>query len=256
MTINSYAQAEAKFAKARNKTNGKPLGVSGWRLFKDGDDYVVNCYHTQVARLMPNNHLRIVITSDRLPPSVTSYTSSVLPIGIVRRTTAHYRVHPKRPGSSRDYMTASNWDEFRTEGYRLYDGLTIDLTTRTAVGYKEPELVVDTEARKQWLRDLKRVKAYLKTVAKLGGFDARYDALKASGISRWSVPNLRHGDVAIALAALDGTGLDPLVIRLAELMFLLEYSKPTLQTQLSHIDNFFTYHSLALRKARGVVEQQ
>lgn len=256
MTINSYAQAAAKFASARNKKNGKPLGVSGWRLFKDGDDYVVNCYHTQVARITPDNHLRLVLTSVRLPLSVSSYTASVLPVGIVRRTTGHYRVHPKRPGSHSDYMTASNWDEFRIAGYRLYDGLTIDLTTRLAVGYKEPELVVDTEARKQWLRDLKRVKSYLKTIAKLGGFDARYDALKASGISRWEVNSLRDGDIAIALAALDGTNVEPLVTRLAELMYLMEYGKPTLQTQLSHIDNFFTYHSIALRKARGVVEQQ
>ena len=256
MSHDSYDAAAAVFAKARKPAEGKPLGVKGWRMFKDGDEYVVYCYSQQVARFLPGNVLRLALSSDQVTHSVSGHTQYVLPIMIVYRTKGHHRVHVKRLGSDRDYMTAESYGEFKTGGYRLHDGLTFDLNTRQAVGYKEPVLVTNADARKQWLRDSKKLKTYLNTLVRLGAFDARIEAFGARGASRWEFRPTEGTDVDAALLALRGGDPEPLVNRLAQLMYRVIFRGPDHEEQSAVIAKFLSTHSFAMRKALGVVKQQ
>ena len=266
MTINNYRDAAALFSTARKPEKGKPLDTKGWRLFKDGDEFVLNCCgrewrdSTQVARILPDDTLRLCLDVGYIPQSVPCSARNVLPIDIVRRSTGHYRLHVRQPGGLVGYYAGyglSSWQEWRTKGARLFDGLTVDLKTRTVVGAKEiVTKVADTEARKDWLRKSKRLKTYLKTVAKLGGFTARIEAIKASNFVRWQVPYFgSEADIHQFIAALDGHDTEPLVQRLAEAMYRHYYTPPGTKQQQDYIDTVFTANSLALRKALGVIEE-
>lgn len=258
--LNSYKQAAAFMDKARKVEKGRPLEVKGWRLFKDGDEFVVNYHSTQVARFLPDNTLRLVIPiNESLSGGLTGWCHMVIPVAIWRRSTGHYRAHPAVLGSDRAYMTAKSYAEFRTGGYRLHDGLTIDLTTRLAVGYTEPTMQVDPVRNKDWLRKSKALKTYLKTVAKVGGFTARIEALRCSDTERWEVGTMtsmrpeEDGFQHLLFALSDGDR-EPLVQAVAESLFRSYYHPANVKEQLKHIDNIFASNSLALRTALGVVK--
>lgn len=259
--LTSYKQAAAFMDKARKMEKGRPLEVKGWRLFKDGDEFVLNYHSTQVARFLPDNTLRLTLPmGDSLSGGVTGWCHYNIPVAIWRRSTGHYRVHPAVPGSDREYMTAKVYTEFRTGGYRLYDGLTIDLTTRLAVNYSEPTVAVDPERNKDWLRRLKKIKAYLKTVAKLGGFTARIEALQATDTRRWqhsTMTGLHSDDIEFQdmLSALNDGDPEPLVQALAGAMRRHSYDIMAVKLQCNFIDKVFTSNSIALRKALGVINQ-
>lgn len=260
--ITSYKQAEAIFAKVRNPAMGKPLEHRGWRMFKDGDEFVINCGGAQVARILPNNTLRISLSEHRVPNPVPYNVHNVLPITTTRRATGHYRVHIEPEGTNYSHLSPqryglANWNELRTGGVRLYEGLVIDLTTRTVVGAKEIVTVVDADARKEWLRASKKVKTYLKTIVKLGGFTARTEALKAAGKVRWEYGTLHSAgqeDIDLIVAVLRGGDTEPLVQRVAESLYRHFYSSPETAKQIAHIDSIFTSNSLALRTTLGVVD--
>jgi len=242
MTIHTYADAVEFFSKARDKTKGRPLKASGWRMFKDGDEFVFNYGPTQIARVLPDNTIRFTHANDWFPQGAGITINTVIPFAVLRRGKGHYRVHTLGRG------------ELST-GQRLYDGLTYDLNTLQPVGYKEPTLVTDPAARRLWLAMVKRLKTHLKTVVKLGGLTARVEALKSSGISRWHVYYIRRDDLPAILAALDGD-TEAFVQRLAEHIYRTYYSLPDTGAQCEIIDNIITGQSLDLRKALGVVTQE
>ena len=250
--LNSYTQAAATFAKARKPSAGKPLLAQGWRLFKDGDEYVVYHLSAQVARFLPDNTLRLLVPAtgvNRLMPHTIHHA---LPTRYVRRSAVHYRVHPFVSGSSMEEH------ESIPDGYRLYDGLTIDLTTRLAPSYREPQIVTDPVARRDWLAKSKALKTYLKTIVKLGGFTARIEALRDSGAGRWEATGLVFStpeNVATLLAALNGDGMEHIVQRVTEDMFRMFFYTPTTAEQTKRIDLIINSHSHALRTALGVITE-
>ena len=251
--LNSYTQAAATFAKARKPIAGKPLLAQGWRLFKDGDEYVVYHLSAQVARFLPDNTLRLLVPAtgvNRLMPHTIHHA---LPMRYVRRSAAHYRVHPFVSGSSMEEH------ESIPDGYRLHDGLTIDLTTRLAPSYREPQIVTDPAARRDWLAKSKALKTYLKTIAKLGGFAARIEAMQADASQkRWTAPSMIHSspeNVETLLAALDHIGLEHLVQRVTEDMFRTSFFTPSVADQIKRVDTIINHHSIALRTALGVITE-
>lgn len=257
--ISDYGQAVAVMAKARKPGKGKPLGPSGWRMFKDGDEFAVYYKGTMIARFLPDNTLRMVCNDKwavTLPSGVTHNINEVLPVALVGRGKGHYRLHVRGNGmDSRklysNYGTA-DWDEWSTGGCRLYNGLTIDLLTRKPIGYVEPKQVIDTEARVQWLKQLQATKRQLKTVAKLGGFTARTEQMTNK---RWEVPSFYPAeDLPLLVAALRDGVEEVVTQRIAELMYRDHYRTPTVTEQCAYIDRLFNSHSTALRTALGVIK--
>lgn len=248
----SYEATKDLFAKARKPSAGKPLSTKGWRLYKDGDEYIAYHFTTQVARFLPDNTLRLLVPATGIGYLVPHTIRNVLPMRYVRRSAAHYRVHPFVSGSSMEEH------ESIPDGYRLYDGLTIDLTTGLAPNYREPEIVTDPVARRDWLAKSEALKTYLKTIVKLGGFTARVEALQNSGKIRWEFASMSYRvpeDVAILRAALDGDGMDRVVQRIGEDMFRTFYRTPNTTEQMKLIDTIISKHSHALRTALGVIKE-
>ena len=260
----SYEATKAVFATARKPAAGKPLG-SKWRLFKDGDEFVLNVEGSQIARILPDNTLRF--TTSVPSSSAVMGVYKVLPVMFHRRSKDHYRVHVRRSGGNHTYLSSydlTSWKDRGTKGHRLYDGLTVSLPDRKVVDYKEPTREVDVDARKEWLRKSKALKTYLKTIAKLGGFVAAYDQLvahtKEQDMFRWeygSLFSLTEGeeDLATIISALNGGDTRLLVQRVGESMYRNFYHQPSTTEQLQHIDSIFASNSLVLRKALGVITE-
>lgn len=249
MQLNSYDTVRAAFGTARDKAKGKPVG-SNWRVFQDGDEYALYCHGTMFGRFLPNNTFRFCYTGQNqyMPPAV--YTMhKIIPVAMVRRSKGHYRVHVK-DRATQFYP--------QTEGFKLYDGLVLDLTTRLMVRYTEPNMVVDAAARTKWLRQLRTLKRHLHTIAKLGGFTAMFEPIAASNEPRWAVgPNLLRptsADLHIMSQALDGVDLPVFVEMVAKSMYINIYHRDGIPAQRDHIDDIFSTNSLELRRLRGVVE--
>jgi hypothetical protein len=189
------------------------------------------------------------------PMVYTSHTHT--PIKVVRRSKGHYRVHVKDWGTE-TYSTATDYSEFTSGGYKLYDGMVLDLSTRRMVRYVEPKLVTDPEARTVWLRQLRATKRHLHTMAKLGAFTAMIEQIAAAAEPRWAVgPNLLRpitADLHIISQALDGENLPAFNEMVAKSMFVNLYSRADVGAQREHIDAIFNTNSLELRRLRGVVE--
>lgn len=249
MQLNSYDTVRDLFGKARDKAKGKPVG-SNWRVFQDGDEYPLYCHGTMFGRFLPDNTFRFCYTGENqyMPPAV--YTMhKIMPVSMVRRSKGHYRVHVK----DRDLGVYPP-----TEGFKLYDGLVLDLTTRLMVRYTEPKLVVDAAARTKWLRQLRTLKRHLHTIAKLGGFTAMFEPIAAANEPRWAVgPNLLRptsADLHIMSQALDGYDMPVFVEMVAKSMYINIYNRADTLSQRAHIDDIFNTNSLELRRLRGVVE--
>ena len=258
MTVfTSYAQTAEFFAKARKKEAGRPIGPSGWRLYKDGEEYVVTIHDKHIARIMPNNTL--VMQINTALAGVVMVVQHVLPILIHRRGKDHYRLHIRKQGGRPQDLKAyglTNWAELRTNGLRLYEGLTIDLNTRQPVDYREPVQLVDTDKRKVWLSQSRRIKRILKTIAKMEGFQPRIDKLTGNRWTYTSLHSAGEADIQIIIDAMLNDNIEPLIQRMAETFHRHAYFKLSTEDMERIIDNIFTSNSLALRKALGVIEIQ
>lgn len=240
--ITSYEEAKALFAKARKPEAGKPLVSHGWRMFKDGDEYVVNCYTTQVARILPNNTLRVCLNKNP-SISVVQTVRRVLPIEFCRVGRGKYRVHT-REGS-----------------FVLSDQLVIDLGSGLAVGYREPKQVVNADARREWLQKSTALRRHLKVIAKLGVFSTKLEGLAKGRQLRWSFPawmsyKTRELDVVYYTAALsmDPEAVDQLVQRLAEAMYYGFWQPAPVSDQLIWLDGIHKSVSYDARFALSVIE--
>jgi len=255
MQLDSYAKAHNLFGKARNGAKGKPVGRN-WRLFQDGEEYALYCHGQMFGRFLPNNTFRFCYGGNNLPPA--AYTSHIYtPIKVVRRSKGHYRVHVKDWGTE-TYSTATDYSEFTTGGWKLYDGMVLDLSTRLMVRYVEPKLVTNTDARTVWLRQLRATKRHLHTMAKLGAFTAMIQKFIAANGLRWedAADLLRPTteQLNVICAALDGEDMHAFNDLVARSMFYHLYHKTDVGAQRDHIDAIFNTNSLELRRIRGVVE--
>ena len=247
MQLNSYDTVRYLFSKARNKDKGKPVG-SNWRVFQDGDEYALYCHGTMFGRFLPDNTFRFCYTGQNqyMPPAV--YTMhKIMPVMMVRRSKGHYRVHVK-DRTTQFYPP--------TDGFKLYDGMVLDLTTRLMVRYTEPKLVVDAAARTKWLRQLRATKRHLHTIAKLGGFTVMIEPMKH--MARWEAGvnflRARSSDLHIISQALDGYDMPVFVEMVAQSMYANIYDRDDIPAQRQHINDIFNNNSFELRRLRGVVE--
>jgi hypothetical protein len=139
-------------------------------VLKSGDDYLVMVNNEQVCRITPDNKLTMCIDAHRgqgISNTLSSSLQRLVPITWTRVGMKRYRIMGTRTLKSDD----SWWIKSR-EAPELFEGLQFDLSTGLPTNAK-PDMVtrIDTEARLEWLRALRRFKSQIQLRVKMGVFD-------------------------------------------------------------------------------------
>lgn len=258
--IKDYASAVALFAKARDPAKGKPLGVQHWRLFKDGDEFVVRHEDVLVARILPSNRLIVRGYETHNPPQgVVATVDRVLPLRIVRRGPAHYRAHcvvDPEGGVFTQYGQAG-WNGMLRGGVHLWHDRTFDLTKRVWLSAPELTKTTDKAAQRDWLAKSKRIRNVFYVMIRLGAVEARVQALKDAGQPWYTGQSLLKPspeDLALLVEAVQtGVVSDLLAERFAQSLRRVTTDRLTVELQLRHLSDVFSRNSLALRAALGVL---
>jgi hypothetical protein len=258
--INDYASAAALFAKTRNPEKGKPLGVQYWRMFKDGDEFAFYHLDVLVARILPSNQLIVRGYETHNPPQgVVATVDRALPLRIIRRGPAHYRVHavtdPK--GNCFAQYGQPDWTGMRRGGVHLWHDVVFDLTNRVWLSAPELTKTTDKVAQRDWLAKSKHIRNVFATMIRLGAIEARIQALKDADQPWYTGSSLlkpSSEDLALLAEAVQtGVVSDLLAERFARSLRRVTIDRPTVETQLQHLSDVFSRNSLALRTALGVV---
>lgn len=269
MIIQSYDQAAAFFANAKSPDKGRPLSRTDWRLFKDGDDYVIKCSTDEAVRITPDNVATLHIGQYAPRKNILWGLPKVTPVFIYKRSEGNYRVHIRRTYPTERYSKPSDFNltgftEFSRGGARLFDGLKIDLSNGWVLNAPSDKPEVDADARKKWLANSTQLKRHLLTVARLGGFDALVQQIMSmstgynTNMYRWDLPRLldvsKNPDrLALFKAALEGDKLEEFTYLVAQSMVSCgECSDQAIQR--AHINSIFTKNSVTLRVALGVLK--
>jgi len=258
--INSYTDAAALFAKARNPEMGKPLAAAGWRMFKDGDEFVFYHIGVQVARILPTNQLIVVGYGTNNPPQgVVATSDKVLPIRILRRSVAHYRVHAVTDpdGGAFSRYGVLDWEGMRTGGVRLWLDAVFDLSRRVWLTPAETVTATDKAAAKVWRAQSTHIRNVLATMIRLGAIDTRIQAKIANGDLWYAGVRLtkpRPSELAVLVEAVrTGIVSDELADMFAQSCRRVYLHGADTSEQLEHMSAVFEHNSLALRMALGVI---
>jgi len=170
--LSSYEAAQLYMKKARNKAKGRPMKSSSWRLFQDGDEYVVTVHGDQLGRFLPDNTFMFTTDGQRAYRTANTLSGTMaanIPFYWKRVGSRKYRVEHRNGMVSPAYVHFAG----KNNSPLIYDGLKFDLFTGKCLNYK-PDLVrqVDPEKRKVWLAASRAWKAKLKVAARLGVFDS------------------------------------------------------------------------------------
>lgn len=169
--ISSYEAAVLHMEKARNKAKGRPMKGAGWRLFQDGDEYVVTVQDTQIGRFLPDNTFMFAVNglqAYRVAHTLSGTMRRNLPFHWARYAFKAYRVDHDAN------MTTQAWKHFTspTNAPAVYDGLKFDLFTGKCLNPRpDHKRVTDPEKRKEWLAAVRSWKRKLKVIARIGGLD-------------------------------------------------------------------------------------
>ena len=267
MIIQSYDQAAAFFAGAKSPDKGRPLSRTMWRLFKDGDTYVIRNSGDEAIRITPDNVATLHIGQYAPNKGMIWGLPKVSPIYIHKRSEGNYRVHVRKTYPTERYNKPNDFNltgfkEFSAGGDRLFDGLRIDLSSGWVLNAASDKPVVDADARKKWLANSAKLKRHLQVITRLGGFDALVQQIMSTGYNtnmyRWDLPRLldisKNPDrLALFVAALEGDKLEEFTYLVAQSMVACgECSDQAIQ--LAHINNIFTKNSVTLRVTLGVLK--
>lgn len=173
--ISSYEAAVLYMEKARNKSKGRPMKGTGWRLFQDGNEYVVYVHGEQVGRFLPDNTFMFALTGERAFRVAATLSSSIhrnLPFVWMRAKHRTYRV-----GHTNDVRPEQRWRHVSPPPKMpiVYDGLKFDLFTGKCVNPMPDAAfkpVVNPERRRVWVAASRAWKCKLKAAARVGVFDS------------------------------------------------------------------------------------
>lgn len=180
--INTYKCAARLFATARSAKAGKPIRSWG-RLFKVGDNFElkVSNYSETVCTITPDDKIIFNLSPERLRfiSNTLSYClSDVVPLEIMRIGKGRYRIDHvvgllnKVSNHSASGSSISKWFILKKESPEVYEGITFDLKTGECLNpRKDIFKSVNTEVRKQWVKDLRAFNLRIKTLDKLGVLD-------------------------------------------------------------------------------------
>lgn len=252
--ISSYKAAQLHMEKARNKAKGRPMKGAGWRLFQDGDEYVVTVYEVQVGRFLPDNTFMFSLTgvkAYRIAQTLSGTMSRNLPFDWVRVASKVYRVD-----HTTNIPRHRSWEHFRhpTNAPMVYDGLKFDLFTGKCLNYRpDHKRTADPDRRKEWLAASAAWKRKLKVMARIGVFDKMIADEKANRTAwsdrpRWN--NEEYLDI-LYKAIKDGdcnTGL----LRMFVASEVKSWETPTSMQMYERINKIIKNQSVELRRRFGV----
>jgi hypothetical protein len=260
--ISSYKAAQLHMEKARDKAKGRPMKGSGWRLFQDGDEYVVTTCGEQVGRFLPDNTFQFSpngAMARRTAPTLSGTMHRNLPFAWARAGEKMYRVEHRANFEGEGWR----WDWMRqpTNAPLVYPGLTFDLTTGKCLNPKpdaafKPE--VDPERRKVWLAALRAWKRQVKIAARLGVFDPLMAANRANPPGWHDRPDWREEKyLDILYTAIKDGRCDTDLLRMFVDARVTQYTPPlTSMEMFGEVERVVAMSSVALRKRFGVLVER
>ena len=251
--ISSYQAAQLHMEKARNKAKGRPMKSTDWRLFQDGDEYVVNYDTVQVGRFLPDNTFVFTLTGDkayRIAHCLSGTMHRNLPFHWHRFDKARYRVDHQMG------MIEQAWKHFMqpTNAPEVYDGLKFDLYTGKCLNYlPDFKKKVDPERRKEWLAASRAWKRKLKAAARVGVFDGLIAQEKQNTTSWPERPRWNQTEwLDILYKAIKDGDCSADLLRMFVASETKTWETPTSMQMYARIDKIVSNQSIELRKRFGV----
>jgi hypothetical protein len=252
--ISSYQAAQLHMEKARNKTKGRPMKGAGWRMFQDGNEYVVTVHDKQVGRFLPDNTFMFTVTGDRaysVAAGLSATTHRNLPFHWCRGGFKAYRVdHTLNVGHP--------WGHFQkpTNAPQVYDGLKFDLFTGRCLNYlPDAKRKADPDRRKEWLAASRAWKQKLKAAARVGVFDGLIAQEKQNRTLWQERPRWNQTEwLDILYKAIKDGGCSADLLRMFVASETKTWETLTSMQMYERIDKVVSNQSIELRKRFGVFE--
>jgi hypothetical protein len=191
-TVTDYKSIKAHFERARTPDKGKPLRA--WaRIFKDGDDYYVKNWGSELCRFKPNNTVVFTATTEEVWSSSNTLVSALhraMPLTMIRIAKGRYRIahneqvikNAEEKGASSSYHYIDWWKWLKKDAPEYFQGIAFDLKTGECLNRRpDDKLIPIPEKRKEWLRALREFKKGIKVRAKMNVFDGISDIVSTEG---------------------------------------------------------------------------
>ena len=204
-TVTDYKSIKAYFERARTPDKGKPL--RSWaRIFKDGADYYVKNWGSELCRFKPNNTVVFTATTEEVWHSSNTLVSALhraMPFAMVRIAKGRYRIahneevikNAKESTRSECYTRSEWYTWLKKEAPEYFQGITFNLKTGECLNRRpDDKLIPIPEKRKEWLRALREFKKGIKVRAKMNVFEGISDIVATGGnIGYYDRPDWSHG---------------------------------------------------------------
>lgn len=155
--ILNYDDCRLHWKSCRSPSKGKPMGVVGTRLFKEGDTFIVFRYNEHVATIGPDN----VLTLRVMPQGSLQWAlHRIFHLGTSRKGKGKYDVYLRRtPEKDGNYP-------------RFFPGIRFDMFSHQCVNEQarplDPVRVKDAARELEWQRKLRRYVKGWKVRDKIG----------------------------------------------------------------------------------------
>ena len=253
--ISSYQAAQLHMEKARSKAKGRPMKGAGWRLFQDGDEYVVTVYDRQVGRFLPDNTFMFTANGEKaygIAHTLSGTMHRNLPFKWHRFGYKEYRV---------DHTTNIDGHYYQhfakpTNAPQVYDGLKFDLTTGKCLNYRpDYKPTINPDRRGEWLAASREWKRKLKVAARVGVFDKliaeeRQNPTPLHERPIWHNPEM----LDILYKAIKDRDCSVELLRMFVASEAKSWKTPTSMQMYERIDKIVKAQSRELRKRFGVFE--
>lgn len=260
----SYDQCARFFAKARDKSKGKP--VNSWtRMFYDKvtGSYNFHIYNNLLAfHVTPENKLVFDLSVSKVnafAQTLVGYMHRITPFRLERIGHGRYSVLVFG-----DYRAPQN-----TNPPEYFEGIMFDLDTLNCVNRMQDQTKeVDPERRREWLRAMKRYRMGLQLRAKIGALDAYIVRVKAEAKTAtsydWKHPDWNETQWIAQLADsmkrddYSYESLSPLIQSVPTSLFrgafFYNIDNITPQTIVDMFNYLVKSYSIQLRRAFGVFD--
>lgn len=260
-----YEELAYWYTKARSQKLGRPLASWG-RVIREDENYrfyAQQGYNPEPFGLLtPDNVFTFLYTGmqvARVSNTLTSSLNNTMPFAIQRVAKHRYNVvHDKLvpPGVHR-------WESPKLFGYEMYPGIQFDMATGQCLNPLDPvERVVNPDARRVWLRALRKFKRQMYTRAKLGLFDSYVAQIRSStmsGMNRQRPDWTSDEWLDVLYAAFkDDQYSDTLLVGIAKHALARQWYQVAINYAhiIASINDVCTITSLDLRRRFGVFEEK
>jgi hypothetical protein len=273
-TVTDYKSVKAYYERARFPDKGKPLRT--WaRIHKDGEDYYVKCWNTELCRFKPNNTVVFTATSEEVWSSSNTLSSSLhraMPLTILRIAKGRYRLaHNEQViknavdtsnGNPSNWHHIDWWAWLKKDAPEYFQGITFDLATGECLNRRpDDKLISIPEKRLHWLRALREFKKGIKVRAKMNIFEGFSDTIQKEGShGYYDRPDWSHDEHRALLfeSIRDNKFPKELLLGITKSYrpdYTWTWARPKPNDVIKETDRICTTYSVELRRQFGVFEQ-